>query len=70
MQLGFCYGNLLSNDQQLLKSDGRKQVYVVKFSSASEIDERLIRQILAEAILVDDEFGKHPTKKTSTRKPK
>jgi uncharacterized protein YdhG (YjbR/CyaY superfamily) len=61
--LGFCYGNLLSNDQGLLLKENRKQVYIIKFSSADEIDERLITEIIQEAILVDDTFKKKKKKK-------
>lgn len=69
VQMGFCYGNLLSNDQRLLRSDGRKQVYTIMFSSLSEIDDRAIREIVAEAILVDDGFL-NANAKTKTRKRK
>lgn len=53
VSLGMCYGNLLSNDQGLLESDNRKQVYVIRFTTASEINEKAIREIIQEAVLVD-----------------
>jgi 3-polyprenyl-4-hydroxybenzoate decarboxylase len=56
--IGFCYGNLLSNEQHVLLKEGRKQVYVMRFSSLSEIDEQILNQIIQEAILVDDQFKK------------
>lgn len=59
---GFCYGNLLSNDQGLLLKEGRKQVYVIKYSSIKEINENAVREILQEAIMIDEEFK--PKKKT------
>lgn len=54
--LGFCYGNLLSNEQKLLIKEGRKQVYTIKINSLSGIDERVLAEILNEAILVDQQF--------------
>jgi hypothetical protein len=56
--LGFCYGNLLSNEQRLLAGERRKQVYTARFSSLSEIDERVIREVVLEAVLVDEQFAK------------
>ena len=61
--LGLCYGNLLSNDQGLLIAEKRKQVYVIRFSSVAEIQEQAIREIIQEAILVDEEFGKNKKKR-------
>ena len=54
--LGFCYGNLLSNDQGLLVKDGRKQVFTIPFSHPDEIADGVISEILNEAILVDQQF--------------
>ena len=56
VSLGFCYANLLSNVQGLLLKEGRKQVYIVRFSSISEIDEKLLLEIIQEALIVDDLF--------------
>jgi hypothetical protein len=61
--LGFCYGNKLSNDQGLLSMENRKQVSLVNFTVLEEIDDRIITEIVQEAILVDDTF-----KKTNTNK--
>src|SRR5262245_39001619 len=47
--LGFCQGNLMSNDEGLLKAEGRKQVYCMYFKSLQEIDEQAIRSLLFEA---------------------
>jgi uncharacterized protein YdhG (YjbR/CyaY superfamily) len=58
VQLGFCYGNLLSNEQGVLLAEGRKQVYLLKFTSLKEINDHVIREIVQEAVMVDDEFGK------------
>lgn len=61
--LGLCYGNLLSNAQGLLLKEGRKQVYVIKFSATDQIDEQALREIIQEAVLVDEEFKKKNNKK-------
>ncbi|MFZ6014176.1 MAG: DUF1801 domain-containing protein [Bacteroidota bacterium] len=56
--MGFCHGNLLSNEQRLLASDGRKQVYVIRFFSHADINEPALREIIQEAVIVDQEFQK------------
>jgi hypothetical protein len=59
--LGFCYGNLLSNDQGLLLAEKRKQVYMIRFSTLQEIGavEQPLTAIIHEALIVDEvEFGK------------
>jgi hypothetical protein len=58
VSLGFCYGNLMSNDQGVLLAEGRKQVYVLYIKSLKEIDEQLIKSLLFEASLLDDSFRK------------
>ena len=57
---GFCYANLLSNVQGILLKEGRKQVYIARFSSLNEIDEKLLLEIIQEALIVDD---LHPQRK-------
>jgi len=64
VSFGFCYANLLSNAQGLLLKEGRKQVYIARFSSVNEIDEKLLLEIIHEALLVDDlHFRKKKLKK-------
>ena len=58
VSFGFCYGNLLSNAQGLLLREGRKQVYIIRFSSPKEIKERIIMELVQEALMVDDLFSK------------
>jgi hypothetical protein len=60
--LGFCQGNKMSNDQGLLLSEGRKQVYCMYFHHVSEIDDQSIRSLLFEADLVDGDFRKKAAK--------
>ncbi|HEU5292137.1 MAG TPA: DUF1801 domain-containing protein [Cyclobacteriaceae bacterium] len=60
--LGFCYGNLMSNDDGLLHADGRKQVYCMYFKSLDEINEEQVRALLYEADLLDESFKKKKRK--------
>jgi hypothetical protein len=59
---GLCRGNLLSNDQGILLAESRQQVYTAKFSGLSEINEQTIREIILEAVMVDDQFNKSKNK--------
>jgi hypothetical protein len=56
VSLGFCHGNKLSNEQVILLSEGRKQVYIVRLRSMDELRmlEKPITEILQEAILLDE----------------
>ena len=54
--MGFCYGNLLSNEQNLLQGENRKQVFTIPFASITQINERVLVEIINEAILVDEKF--------------
>lgn len=56
--LGFCRGHLLSNEQELLEKEGRKEVYMITFHSPGEIQPEVLREIIYEAILVDAQFPK------------
>jgi uncharacterized protein YdhG (YjbR/CyaY superfamily) len=67
VQLGFCYGNFLSNEQGMLLAEGRKQVYLMKFTSPSEINDQIIREIVMEAVMVDDSFRSLKKKSTKTK---
>lgn len=62
--LGFCYGNLMSNEDGALKADGRKQVYCMYFKSLSEINDEQVRALLFEAELIDESFKKGRPLKT------
>jgi hypothetical protein len=55
---------MLSNHQGILQYEGRTQVSIVKYSSATEINEDELDKILQEALLVDDlPFNKTKTKR-------
>jgi len=60
VSLGFCYGSNLSNEQGLLLSEGRKQVYIVRLRSMNELQklEKSITEIVQEAVLLDQMFSK------------
>lgn len=66
--LGFCYGNLMSNENGVLHADGRKQVYCMYFKSLSEIKDEQIRALLFEAELIDESFKKRKSVKKLTIK--
>jgi len=54
IELAFVRGNELSNDQALLQSKGRKQVYSIEFETMKDIPEQLVNEIIQEAILLDE----------------
>lgn len=56
--LGMCRGHLLSNEQGILEMEGRKEVVSVTFFSPSEINEGIIREIINEAIIIDEMIAK------------
>lgn len=57
VSLGFCQGNLMSNEDGVLQAEGRKQVYVMYFHTLNEIREDQVRALLFEAAMIDDMFG-------------
>jgi hypothetical protein len=63
--LGFNQGFLMSNEDGVLKAEGRKQVYVMYFQSQKDIDEDQIRALLFEAGMIDDSFAKKKKKTIS-----
>lgn len=64
VELGFPKGHLLSNEQGLLQANGRSQVRGIKFGSVAEIPVAELQEILAEAIIIDEEL----TGKTNKRR--
>jgi hypothetical protein len=56
VMLGFCYGNLLSNDQGLLIREERKQVFTIPVFTLTAAKERLISEVINEAVYVDEQF--------------
>ena len=66
VSLGFCHGNLMSNEDGTLRAEGRKQVYVMYFRSIKDIKDEKVRSLLFEAGMIDDAFG---LEKKKVRKP-
>jgi hypothetical protein len=56
--LGFCQGNLMSNEDGVLLAEGRKQVYCMYFNLLQEINEEQLCALFYEAELVDEQFAK------------
>jgi len=63
---GLCRGHMLSNAQGILEKGGRKEVYVITLRSLSDIRPELLREIIHEAIIVDEEVAR--MKKRSGKK--
>lgn len=54
IELAFTRGNELSNERGLLQSKGRKQVFGIEFRNTTEIPEKELKEILHEAIMLDE----------------
>ena len=65
--LGFCKGFLLSDEQKLLEKENRKEVYMITFHQPNEINPDVLKEIILEAILVDEEVYKERKKKKSIK---
>jgi uncharacterized protein YdhG (YjbR/CyaY superfamily) len=65
--LGFCKGFLLSDEQKLLEKENRKEVYMITFHQPNEINLDVLKEIILEAILVDEEVYKERKKKKSIK---
>jgi hypothetical protein len=52
--LGFCKGYLLSNEQGILEQGGRTQVYTITYTSEKQIRQKVLKEILAEAMMLDE----------------
>jgi hypothetical protein len=63
VSLGFNQGNLMSNEDGLLLSEGRKQVYAMYFKKPDDIDEARVRALLFEAAMIDEQFAKKKKRK-------
>lgn len=56
--IGFCKGNLLSDEINYLEKGNRKEVYMKIFSTAKEIDPDMLKFYLFEAREIDDYLNK------------
>jgi hypothetical protein len=61
--IGFCRGNLLSNEQGIIEMGNRKRFGLIRYFSVNEINEQPIIEILHEAVMVDDEIRKKKNKR-------
>lgn len=68
VEFGFWRGNLLSNEQGLLTMANRKQVANVRFMDVREIDEQTVREVLYEAVFVDEEHHRAKLEKKRSKK--
>ena len=59
VDLGFCHGNELSNTQGLLESKERVEVKTIFISSLIDFPTDAIRQILQEALLLNEWHAKN-----------
>ena len=62
--IGFCRGNLLSNEQGIIEMGNRKRFGLIRFFDVKEIKEEVLLEILHEVIVVDEEIGKRKQKKS------
>lgn len=69
VSLGFSQGNLMSNEDGVLSSEGRKQNYVMYFKKLDDIDEKQVRALLFEAAMIDEQFAM-PARNASSVKVK
>lgn len=60
VSLSFIRGYELSNEQGLLESKGRKQVLSIDFESVDEIPKEAIREIINEALFLDETVPYQP----------
>ncbi|HYF30669.1 MAG TPA: DUF1801 domain-containing protein [Chitinophagaceae bacterium] len=67
VDIGFCRGDLLS-DPSYLDIGNRKQVYVKTFHHPREIDYEQLRQLLYEAVVIDEEHAMAKKKKPANKK--
>lgn len=56
--LGFCQGNLMSNEDGILLKENRRKMLCMYFKSIKEIRDKEIRALLLEADLIDQSFRK------------
>lgn len=54
VELAFTRGNELSNEQGLLDSKGRTQVFSVEITSLADIQNEALHEVWQEAILLDE----------------
>lgn len=68
VELAFMRGNELSNSQGILKSNGRKQLRSIEISDFKEIQLDLIKEVLNEAIFLDETKPYESKRKAKNKK--
>jgi hypothetical protein len=63
VRFGFTYGNLLLDEAGFLEKGGRKQVYWRDFSRLTAKDAEVLRSLLYQAVLVDEDMARAGGKK-------
>lgn len=56
---GFCYGNLLKDNENYLKHGTNKQVFYKIYQSIDEIDFPALEKLLKEAVNLDQSFKRN-----------
>lgn len=69
VELGFCNGHLLS-DNSYLNGGSRKEVYIKTFNSVKDIDATIVRQLLYEAVVIDEALYRAKQKGNRQQKQK
>ncbi len=54
LALGFCRGYLMANEEGILKRLGKTNIFLILYRSVNDINENVIRGLLAEAIMIDE----------------
>ena len=52
--LGFCKGYLMANEEGILKREGKTNISVILYTSVKDIDETVLSELLAEAVMLDE----------------
>ncbi len=52
----------MANEDGVLHSEGRKQVYAMYFRKPQDIDEAQVKALLYEAAMIDEQFAKKKRK--------
>ena len=55
--LGFCKGQMIVDEESILEKEGRKEIATITFYSINDIKSRKIKELLYQAILIDEEFS-------------
>ena len=69
VQLGFCNGNLLTDELGYLEKGDRKQVYIKNFTDINEIDIDLVKTYIFDAVGVDEQINKNKKTPSKSKTP-